>query len=188
MAIPKIWLMEGQWSDRADDHSSVRPALTVLEDLRLAKVARRHVNREDDLVDELRQWGLKRNDSYGVGYLALHGSPSSVYVRSERITLQHLARRLSEIDVDLHGRVLHLGSCAVLRSTAGAQELLDATGLSLITGYTRDVEWVESMALDLLLMNALGRYTRHGDAVRRVRTKYDTLAKHLGFTVVTCKG
>ncbi len=159
MAIPRIWLMEGEWSNSVTDRSSVQPALSILEELKLAKLTRRHINREDDLVEELRKWGLKSNASYGVGYLALHGTPSSVYVRSEKVPLRHLADRLADLDVDLTGRVLHMGSCAVLRRKEGAQKLLDATGLSLITGYTKNVDWVESMAFDLLLIGALTSYT-----------------------------
>jgi hypothetical protein len=85
----------------------------------------------------------------------------------------------------LRGKVLHFGSCSVLRLD-GPQlvALRKSLGVRLVTGFTKDVEWFESMAFELLLFDALAYFRRPGDACNYMRREHRQLADRLGFVVV----
>lgn len=78
-SMPGIWAMEGAWSARVTDVRSISPVLSAMDAARVAKTARHHLNHPEDLAKQLGRWAQRQHESYGIGYLALHGSPGAVY-------------------------------------------------------------------------------------------------------------
>ena len=59
--------------------------------------------------------------------------------------------------------VVHLGSCSVLRGNdEAAQRLLHMTGARLVSGYERDVSWLDSAAVDTALLGYVASHARVG--------------------------
>ena len=58
---------------------------------------------------------------------------------------------------------------------------VDQTRASLVTGFTRDVDWIESSAFELLLFKAFNTYKSPKVICRHLVTKFPELAEMTGF-------
>ena len=60
--------------------------------------------------------------------------------------------------LDLTGKVLYLDSCAALRVTPQRlHNLREATGLRMICGYAKSIDWFDSAGFDVILLSALAQ-------------------------------
>lgn len=181
-SVPRVWCMEGRWSSSVRDVRTVTPMLAALQDSHIAEHVREHINSSEDLARSIRRWGQRQHEAYNIGYLALHGSPGKVYVGREAVSIDDLG---CWADGRLSGKVLHFGSCSVLRTGQDEQAQMRKTiGVRAITGYTTDVDWFQSFALDLLLFDALAYYKRIDAAEKYMRRTYPDLVKLTGLIFV----
>ncbi len=148
-----IFCVESYWSDALTDEASVRGLLESLSGARRLKTAHRVVHSRDALLKRLQQWSSPRSRSFGVCYLAFHGAPGTLYAGDDQATLEDLAGALQG---RCGGRRLHLGACSIgAVDEADLRELRRVTGAQWVSGYTKDVGWIESAALDLILLDWL---------------------------------
>jgi uncharacterized protein DUF6642 len=182
-AVPGLWTMEGAWSSSVRDVRTVRPVLQALRDMGQAKYAELRLNDPEDLLKQMIRWGQAQHSRFGIGYLALHGSPGKVYVGRRGVDLVELGNALPRRG--LTSKVLHFGSCAVLDlPSKGRQELRDALGVRALTGFTEYVDWVESLAFELLLFDVLASYKRLDAAEAYIKRNHGAFARRLGFKLV----
>lgn len=182
-AKPGLWVMEGKWSNSVRDVRSVDPVLGALEGARRAHHVKHHINDADDLRLQLQRWGQAQHSRFNIGYIALHGAPAKVYVGRRAVDLFDLGDCLT--GGTLKSKFLHFGSCSVLDiGTKDQQALRQALGVKVVTGFTADVDWFESLAFELLLFEALTWYKRVDHAERYIKKNYGPLAKRLGFVMV----
>ncbi len=183
---PGVFCVEGDWSSKLTDRSSVQPLLRALEGLNVVKVIHRSAGTRTELEHLLKRWVQKQYDDYMLGYLAFHGSPGLVHLGRDSVSLEELGELLEGACT---GRVLHFGSCSVLKSAeTSLKAFLHQTGARAVCGYTKDVDWLQSAAFDLLLISELVRSQHLGYAARRVKNTYPDLASVLGFRLVTVGG
>lgn len=81
-------------------------------------------------------------------------------------------------------KILYFGSCSVLRVPGRHRDVFcDLSGSPCIVGFTRDVDWLESAALDLILLDAIAR-RRDPSGVREwLVREFRGLADRLGLRV-----
>jgi len=77
--------------------------------------------------------------------------------------------------------IIHFGTCSTLRKPTAARQFVDDTKVSLVTGFTKDVDWIESSSFELLLFKAFHTYQSPGIICRHLLTKYPDLAELTGF-------
>ena len=132
------------------------------------------------------EWRKHRSvRSFGTVYLAFHGSQNGLQVGNETFSLENLARLIGR----LPRGVVHLGSCStLLGSENAARAFLKTTGASMITGYQRDVDWLDSAAIDTVWLGYVAYYSRLGDAARYFKTRYASVLKYLGWQSVSSTG
>lgn len=180
---PGLWVMEGNWSSRVTDVRSVTPILEALEQAGRARSATHHLNDEDDLRRALTRWGQKQHANYNIGYVALHGSPGAVHIGRSTVNLFELGESLPR--KSLRPKVLHFGSCSVMDlSPSERRDLRASMGVKVLTGFTEDVEWFESMAFELLLFDTFTWYKRSDAAEAYIKKNHRQMAKRLGFILV----
>ena len=180
--IPGVFCLEGPWSTRLDDVSSVRPLLDLLERRRVI----RYIHRDAATVDEfdfyMRQWTQKRYANYSFGYLGFHGEENAIQIGRRFLTLEELAELL---DGRCRGRTIYLGSCATLCiSTARIEAFRAAVGARAVCGYVEDVDWIESAAFDLNLIDAVIDAKRIDAGFRRLHKRHLGECRQLGFRAV----
>lgn len=178
--------MEGKWSSSVRDVRTVGPVLDALTSAGVAKSSRHHLNSTDDLRNALGRWRQRQHASYGIGYLALHGSPGRVHIGRSAVDLLALGQGLPA--QALKGKVLHFGSCSVLKQTPTELESLRrALGVRAMTGFTEDVDWFDSLAFELLLFDSLAYYKRLDAVERDLKARAGSMARRLGFRIVRSK-
>ncbi|WP_157621713.1 DUF6642 family protein [Serinicoccus hydrothermalis] len=163
---------------------TVKPVLQALEHTGQVRTTHQSINRPEDIFDSFRRWGQNQHAGFTVGYLALHGTPGSVYVGRRKVGLVDLGEQLRAAGTKLPGRTLHLGSCAVLEDEDAVTTFRRAVGLKAITGFTEDVDWLESLAFELLLLDVLTYYRRVDAVERYIENNHKEFAKRLGFTLL----
>lgn len=176
-----IACLESLWNSDLEDRWTVRPILEVIANIQELKLAHLSCNTEAEFAYNLRMLGKRR--SYGILYLAFHGAPGELYLADDSaLSLEALQEQMG---TRFAGRILHLGACSTMRVPADRLEaFVAATGLTMLLGYTRDVDWIESSAMDLLLFQALQQYVDLNACWRALQKSYPDLIARTGLHVV----
>lgn len=128
------------------------PTLEMLERLRLAQFVHRDVGTEEELYHYLAKWAQRGYGVYEVLYFAFHGVRGGIRVGQGTVPLADLADHMQG---KAAGRLIYFGSCSVMRDRTAVAAFHKQTGAKAICGYSKDVDWVEAAAFDLLLLSSL---------------------------------
>ncbi len=170
------------WSSRLTDHSSVLPVLELLERRDAIDFIHRDAGTVGELEHYLNKWLQKGYDRFSTGYLAFHGEPGALFVGRSKVTLEDLALLL---DGRASGRVIYFGSCATLDvPRKDIQQFVKSTRLRGVCGFLEDVDWIESAAFEILLIEALSRYKRIDAVDAWMRKNYAGLCRRLRFKLI----
>lgn len=181
-AKPGIICLEGMWSNRLTDRSSVLPVLDLLERNECIDYIHRDVGTVGELEHYLGKWLQKGYGRFGTAYLAFHGEPGAVFVGRSKVSLEDLAEIL---DGRAAGRVLYFGSCSTLDiPRAEIKQFVKMTKVRGVCGYLVDVDWIESAAFEILLIEALSRYKRIDAVDAWMRKNYSGLCRRLKFRLI----
>jgi hypothetical protein len=97
-----------------------------------------------------------------------HGLDGTLTFDDNRATsLPRLAAAIAGSKVPTN-RVVHFGACSVLTDDAKAEKFMRSCGVSAVYGYATDVDWIDSAALDLLLMALTAQCFNSGRLSRRL--------------------
>lgn len=176
-----IACLESLWNTDLEDRWSVRPILDVIANTYDLKLAHLSCNTEPEFTYNLRMLGKRR--SYGILYLAFHGAPGEIYLADETyLTLEALQETMASRFTDW---IIHFGCCSTIRvSSERLEAFVAATQVSMIIGYTKDVDWIESSAVDLLIFQALQQYVDLHACWRHLQKVYPDLVARTGLTVM----
>ena len=94
-----------------------------------------------------------------------------------RITLKEIA---DVLEGKLNGIIVHFGSCSTLNTTE--KNITDFINRALISGYKKDVPYIDSSAFELLYFNVLNTYKTYTSIKKNIVSKYPTLVDILRFT------
>jgi hypothetical protein len=177
---PGVFCLEGNWSPKLTDRSSVRPLLEALEDLGHIKFSHRDVATVGELEHYLKKWIQAGYADYKLLHLAFHGGPGGIWIGQKQVDLQELAEVLRGSCTD---RIIYFGSCSTLKiSSAELDAFQRPTRAKAVCGYRARVDWLESAAFELLLISALVDGHRRIDArFNELRRTYPDLVKRLKF-------
>jgi hypothetical protein len=165
-AAPRnIACLESLWHDEIDKPFTVRRILETGSAIGGFRVAHFTCNTGHELAYNFQI--LRRRRSYRVLYLAFHGSPGVVSLHGEDLTLEGLAGLMG---TGFRGRILHFGTCATINvRESRITEFMERTGVAMVIGYGRNIDWIESASMDLLLFQWLQRYVN----LRRLWTGFE---------------
>ncbi len=186
--FPKhVFCIEGDWDANLNQTATVRPVLSLLKH----NAGVRYIYRDCSTIEEMEflidKWRQKTYAQYKILYLAFHGSESTILIdRRHRMTLAELGKRLG---CRCQGRLIYFGSCSVLAvDTRTIRRFLKATGAKAVCGYTTDVDWMKSAALDLIAISELQKFsmTHRGLAAveKSINKSTRVLSGELGFRIV----
>ena len=179
---PGILCLEGEWSTRLTDTSTVHPILELLAHQQQIKFIHKDVGTPDELEHYLNKWLQKQYDEFNVGYLAFHGEPGAILLGRRRVDLDTISGIINKRG---GGRILHFGSCSTLDiAPRHIRGFLTETRVKAVCGYREDVDWLESAAFEVLLVEALTYYRRVDAAYNHLRKNYLNLCRRLQFKMV----
>ena len=178
-----IFCLEGEWSSDLRDRISVQPVLDLLEALGIATYIHRDVATLDEFGYYMAKLTQRRYDDFKVVYLAMHGDEGSIYLGHDQVNLDELEAVAGEA---CRGRVIYMGSCLTLKSEPKRlQDFARRTGARAVVGYRREVDWLDSAAFEVLLLDRLSRGLRSDAVFNRLVRDHGALAKSLGLVVAT---
>jgi hypothetical protein len=172
-----IACLESLWNNKTEDRLNVIPLLDVISKQWGAKVSHFTCNTREELNYDLRLV-CKRN--YGVLYLAFHGLPGRIRLHKDTLTLSEIAETMKH---KFKGWIVHFGSCSTIRSPRAVTNFLETTGATIVTGFTRDVDWIESAALELMLFQNFQKFASPKVACKNLIQKHPGLSESTGFRV-----
>ena len=176
-----VFCIEGTWSSNLADRATVRDLLDVLENVDGVPYIHSRVTTEEGFYDVVRRWRQKQYATYSLGYFAFHGKPGKLLIGRHSITLKELGMVLQGA---CRGKILYFGSCSVLQVNPGEiDKFLRVTDADCVVGFNKDIDWLASAALDLILLQALVLQEDARKAERWMRKEYGALAEHLGLEV-----
>jgi hypothetical protein len=186
--FPKhIFCIEGDWDANLNQTASVRPVLKLLELNAGVKYIYRDCSTLEEMEFLIEKWRQKGYDAYKILYLAFHGCEQTLLIDSRhRMSLEELGEKLGG---KCHGRLVYFGACSVLDVDARViKRFLAKSAAKAVCGYTTDVDWMKSTALDLIAMSELQKFsmTHRGLAAaeKSIRKSTRVLSGQLGFRMV----
>lgn len=179
--VPGIFCVEGAWSSDLADRATVRDLLEIVENVDGIDFIHNRVTNQEGLFEALRKWKQRQYSHYAIGYFAFHGRPGRILIGRHPVTLRQLE---GVLEGACQGKVLYFGSCSVLKvPESQIKRFLRTTKAEAVVGFQRDIDWLASAALDLILLQALALQGDPQEAELYLRTEYAGLAEQLGLLV-----
>lgn len=180
--IPGVFCLEGEWYADLRSQQSIRPLLEFLEMSGMVKdVIYRDISTVEEFKNLVLRWTSKQYGKYPIGYWGFHGSPGTIHIGRSRLSFEHLGDLL---EGRCRGKSIYLGACAVF--DLPKKEIRDfrkRIGAKCICGYLEDVDWFESSAFDILLLDCLSYYKNPKDTEAWLRSEHGSLVRYLGFEI-----
>ena len=114
-------------------------------------------------------------------YLAFHGNPGEIELADGSVV--NLEELSGLMRTKFKGWVIHFGTCGTLSANKKQlQRFLDSTQASLLIGYKSDVNWIDSAAMDLIILDWLQNYKDLSAMWNQIRKNYPDLIRVTGLT------
>jgi len=193
MARAKSWTkdivcFETLWDPKRDVDAGTRVSVVQVFEVaaRINRVRFSHFtcNTRGEFEHDLKVLRARRGS--GILYLGFHGGPGKVWLNDgSDLSLEALAELMG-------GRFarwgVHLAGCDTLNprrvKQARVRSFLERTGASIVLGYKHRIWWMESAALDLLIVDWLQWYRDMKYFWRDFRRRYGGLVRRVGLTAV----
>lgn len=198
-----IYCIETVWDDAASSQS-VLPMLELLKSRWGTPFVHRDAVTRDEFFHHINSW--KDLDDFPILYLGYHGAKGEIWLdenqqasAGNQILLANLSGELEGRCVD---RVVHFGSCSTVdKSDPAVRSFGNLTGVSAISGYSRVVDWMYSLAFELLYFETIQwiKWTNanfrklNRERMRECRNElnraaYESLREQLGFNIAVPQG
>jgi hypothetical protein len=178
----KILCAEALWdNDITDNRQTYKTLLNLVKNETGCKVAYFTFNTSEEL-DYL--FEIFKKKDYDIFYLSSHMQDGKA--------LSGLHKKLGIDYVELvhkhrHGlkhKILHLAGCSSLSTeNVNPRELLDVSGLSILSGYAIDTDTTQSSAMELLYLVGIINEGGVEEFLYNLEHSYAGLAKETGFVI-----
>ena len=163
-----IFCIETVWFE-VDDYTSVRPMLQMLRDsfLEVPFIHRIAQTREEFFLN-INQWKGLNAYQFPILYICYHGDDGCIqFANEDEMTVADIC---AELGNNCTYRLVHFASCSTLNPNEEAiGDFLDVTNCSAVSGYAELVDWMPSMAVDLLFLECLQNENGFQLTTERVR-------------------
>lgn len=190
--VKNIFCLEGDWWGDLKKPSTVRPIFELVGQMKPhPKYIHRGIGTREEFDHYLRVWTQKKYAAFPILYLAFHGNPRSLIVGDAR--RRNAPAGLDAIAEVLAGRcqrrIVHFGACSTLDCDARhLKRFLNTTGALAVSGYTRDIGWMDSAAFEVFLLSTMQYNARTRAGARAIQIRINAAAKkqanELGFRMV----
>ena len=176
-ALKNIVCLESLWNEAIESRLSMQPIADVIAKTYGIEVVYLSCNTRSEFEFNLK---LVQKTNFDILYLAFHGESDAIELPDETsLSLTDLAAILKK---RFAGWIVYFGSCG----TCDVEEERLAwfrreTGVVAVMGYTQTVDWIESAALDMIVLAWLQEYKDLSAMMKRINQDYPDLVERLGF-------
>ena len=180
--MSKILALEGEWENNPKYKIGIGSILKFIEEVTEVDYHHRRVATESDFFFYLKKGSYK---SFSIIYFAFHGERNKIILGNNKhqLTLDEIAEGASGV---LKDKIVHFGSCSTLKIKK--QDLIKfkkVTGAKIVSGYTKDIGFVDSSIFDIAYFTLLFKYERKAHVDSRMQKDYPGLYKRLGFVFLS---
>ena len=190
----------------AEEEESFGPTLKFLSNLLdFSTLNVKTVATRLQLTREIEDWGNRDDWKYPILWMSGHGTKGGFYVndptgpgqsRVDLGTLTDIARS----GYSWSGYLVHFGACSTLSGYGDAtRDFLYNSGLAGVSGYSKDVDWIPSLAFEMLYIRFIQEAMEHSNSKKGIdeailvecRNRLldsrmcSGLIDHLGFRMIT---
>jgi hypothetical protein len=177
-----VFCLEGDWQKDMRDNSSIRAALTFLQQNNDIKYIYKQCGTRENLEYYLSLWKLKKYAAYSIAYFAFHGKPECIQVGKEFVTLDELADMMQD---GCQNKIIHFGSCKTLDTDEKTiKKFLEHTGALCVCGFETEINFVESSAFDMILIEMFQQYKDIRMLDKNIRKNYRSFVRRLQFKLI----
>ncbi len=174
-----IICLEAYWNPDVENRLSVMPIL----ELAAKKYYMKSVHLTCNTIEEL-EFNLRvapNKNGYNILYYAFHGFPGGIYMPGLMVEIETLSKLMGR---RFSNWIVFFGSCATLRiERKRVLNFMEKTNALMIIGYRRRAMWIESSAIDLLLLDLIQQYKNMRRFWTRFRKTYKGLIRATGLEV-----
>lgn len=165
-----VFCLEGLWENDLRQKSSVEPVLELLcKQYQKFDFIRKECATNGEFEFFLSKWQQKRYAKYSILYLAFHGNPGEIILADKKVSLEKIGEKL---EGRCSNKFIIFSSCSTLNiDDSRLLNFLNRTGALAVCGYQSDVDWVRSVALDLLMIEMLQYYEFSGRGMRGISSQ-----------------
>ncbi|EDM44960.1 hypothetical protein SCB49_02529 [unidentified eubacterium SCB49] len=177
-----IFAIEGEWETKLDKELTIKSTLTLLQEVCDIDSIFRKTNTVESLLSYL---DISRNASYkkyGTVVIASHGTKNDLELSSnEIITIEELGEHCKDY---FENKIVHFSSCGVMENDKKIKYFKNITKAKSVSGFTKNVNFLESSVFDILLLQKLYEFKRPGDVNNHLEKNYNSLYENLGFKMI----
>jgi hypothetical protein len=175
-----IACLESLWNAELENRLSVVPILELVSRINRTRYTHLTCNTREELAHNLGKLGKRRG--YRVLYFSLHGKPGEIVLDAGRADLESLAGMMG---TRFAGWAIHFGCCSTIAiPPRRIRNFIGATRVAMVSGYGKDVNWVATAALDLILFDWFQYYGDTRLMWRDFRRKYTAMIGQTGLRAV----
>ena len=155
--MSRIFCLETEWKQNVHDLKYQSSVISLLEFIKNSKGVDyifRHVATTEDFEYYINHLNYDTYNSYDTVYLCFHGLPQSIELANGgSINLKDFAKKNKDV---FKGKNVHFGCCSTLdMEEEDIKFFKKETGARMVTGYKKDVEFVNSFIFELWLLNEI---------------------------------
>ncbi len=171
-----IVCLESHWDFQIEHRKSVFPLIQLTANAHRIKSVHLTSNVAEEFLYNL---VLARSvRGYGILYLAFHGKPGKIFLNDGALEIEWVGEFMERRFKDW---IVFFDSCGTLKlEKKRVLHFLRSTGVLMVLGFRKEVDWMESAAVDLLLMNLIQEYKDMRVFWDRFRKRYRNLVKRTG--------
>jgi len=171
-----IVALESYWTPDVENRLSIQPILELASKKNYIKSALLTCNTMEELAFNLHV--APNKNGYSILYFAFHGFPGGIHMPGLMVEIETLSEFMGK---RFSNWIVHFSSCATLRiEKKRIFNFMERTKVLMIVGYVRSAHWMESSAVDLLLLDGIQSYKDMRKFWSRFRRTYNGLVKTTG--------
>lgn len=178
----KIFAIEGEWSTDYKSEITVLPGLQLLQQIEKIPFVHRTAATHRELF-----YHLERSASYksfDILYLAFHGEKGALWFPSEadgEVSLEALAEEHGNAFKD---KYILISACSVAKKEEDVIAFKKATKAKGVAAYRKNIDFFESMLLDLACLRAISVLTQVAAWRNRMEKEQGWLIEKTGLVIV----
>lgn len=174
-----IFAIEGEWETKLNKELTIKSTLTLLKEVCNVESIFRKTNTVESLIQYLKVSSTASYKKYGTIVIGTHGDKGEILLSDfESISIRDLAEQCEDLFTD---KIVHFSSCGILKRASDIRYFKELTNAKGVCGYTRDVDFLESSIVDILLFSSLYRNNSLVITQKFLMSNYPDLVKKLGF-------
>lgn len=178
-----IYCVEGDWAPDFRNKISIKTALDFLDVNANVRNIHKYCSSSEQMNSLIKEFALQRYSRYGILYFAYHGGKNCLHLgKRKKLYLEDLGEI---IDGCAYKKIIHFGSCSTLNVDRWAiKRFMRKTGAIAVSGYSKDIPFIDSTLLDILFFEACQHYQKMKPIEKYMKENHSGMMKNTGFKFI----